>query len=451
LILFVHGLGGDGPGTWGDFPRHIAADARLAEYDVGFFEYPTAVLKFKPWKRYPPIQTLGDALRTVIDNRYSTHRPIVVVAHSLGGLVARQYLIDGMMDDAHMSVSKLLLYGVPNTGAGLAKVATHISWHHSQLRQLCKDSDLIDLLNRAWQRLKVADRVDVRYVLGSDDRVVDEAAARGFPGNPKVDVILGRGHRSLVKPTSSDDLTFQILQNFVVEPVVSASPGAVAAEGKGPFRVIAFDLDGTLIRGLKFSWTLVWEHLGYSPDISRAGMLRYLHGQTSYAEWCSWAVRMFRAKGLKREHFKDIVKGLTLTRNLREGLKTLKADGFTLALISGGVDAVLYEMIPDANALFDHVFINRLKFEANGLVSCVDATPYDFDGKADALRQICAERGYSVAQAVFVGEGFNDGHVCAIAGLSIAYPPRAYETEAASHVLIEEDDLLKVVERVIGA
>jgi phosphoserine phosphatase len=159
---------------------------------------------------------------------------------------------------------------------------------------------------------------------------------------------------------------------------------------------------------------------------------------------------MFRAKGLRREHFKDIVKNLALTNNLREGLNTLKRDGFVLAVISGGIDTILYEMIPDADTLFDYVFINKLKFDANGLIAAVDATPYDFDGKADALKRICAERGFTPDQTVFVGEGFNDGHVSAMAGLSIAYPPRAFETEAASHVLIEEDDLMKVVEIVMN-
>ena len=44
----------------------------------------------------------------------------------------------------------------------------------------------------------------------------------------------------------------------------------------------------------------------------------------------------------------------------------------------------------------------------------------------------------------------DDGPVSSKAGLSIAYPPRDFELEAASHVLIKEDDLMKVVERVMA-
>ena len=202
-------------------------------------------------------------------------------------------------------------------------------------------------------------------------------------------------------------------------------------------------------RGLKFSWTLVWEYLGFPPDVYKAGMRRYLHGEITYAEWCSGAVNMYRGKGLKREDFREIVRDLTVTENLRQALKILKDDNFVVGLISGGIDVMLYETIPDADELFQHIFINKLQFDVKGLLSGVEATPYDFDGKALALEKMCSDHGYTLDRSVFVGEGFNDGHVSAKASLSIAYPPRAYELEAASHVLIEEDDLMKVVECVM--
>ena len=100
-------------------------------------------------------------------------------------------------------------------------------------------------------------------------------------------------------------------------------------------------------------------------------------------------------------------------------------------MISGGIDVLLYELIPDTDDLFDHIFINKLRFDAKNVVSGVEATPYDFEGKADALEKMCAEHGYTLDRSVFVGEGFNDGDASAKAGLSIAYPPRDFELEAA--------------------
>jgi HAD superfamily phosphoserine phosphatase-like hydrolase len=449
LILFVHGLGGSAAGSWEKFPELVCADPQFANYDVGFFEYPTTRSPFRLrfWKKYSKIQTLADALRTVIENRYTEHRPIVLVAHSLGGLICRSYLVDAVMSDSPLRVARLVLYATPNSGSGLANVTQYLSWRQPQLKQLCKNSDLIISLNRAWEQLRMSDKIAVRYVVATDDDVVNPASAGHFPGNPEIEVLTGRNHRNCVKPESSGDLAFEILKTFVGEEP-AAAPDSVAAGA--PYRVIGFDLDGTLIRGLKFSWTLVWEHLGFPEEVYKAGMRRYLHGEFTYAEWCAWAVKMYRSKGLKREDFKAIVKPLRVTNNLREALKILRNDGFTLGLISGGIDVMLYEVIPDADELFDDIFINKLQFDALGVVRGVEATEYDFAGKADALETMCTDRGYTLDHAVFVGEGFNDSHVSAKAGLSIAYPPRAFELEAASHVLIEEDDLMKVVECVIG-
>jgi phosphoserine phosphatase len=57
---------------------------------------------------------------------------------------------------------------------------------------------------------------------------------------------------------------------------------------------------------------------------------------------------MFRTKGLRREDFKKIVAGLTITKNLRESLSILKTDGFVTGIISGGIDVFLQELVPDA-------------------------------------------------------------------------------------------------------
>lgn len=46
LILFVHGLGGDGRVTWADIPDLINNDPDLHDYDTNFFNYPTSLFSF---------------------------------------------------------------------------------------------------------------------------------------------------------------------------------------------------------------------------------------------------------------------------------------------------------------------------------------------------------------------------------------------------------------------
>lgn len=229
------------------------------------------------------------------------------------------------------------------------------------------------------------------------------------------------------------------------------SPPSLPVTGRKdePYRVIGFDLDGTLLRGIEFSWTLVWEYLGFPKSVQKAGMKRYIKRQTTYQEWCDWACKQFREKGLKRKDFSKITKNVEVTKNLHKAIRILKGDGFILGIISGGIDTFLYEKIPDADDLFDFIFINQLIFDRKGLIRGVKPTPYDFEGKSEGLEKMCRDHGFSMSQSVFVGEGFNDANVAAAAGLSIAYPPRAMGTRAAAAIEIEEDNLLEILPHVM--
>lgn len=462
-IVFVHGLGGEPAATWGRFPDLIKADPDLKDCEIVSFGYPTSLFSWPFSRKYPKIQTLSDALRTQLDVQFGDRRNVILVCHSLGGLIGRRYLVDLIKRKDELRVLGILLYAVPNDGASLARVAGYIAWRHNQLRQLCQDSDLIRDLDSDWETSEIARRVNVRYVVGALDRVVSERSARSSWGQPNVDVVADRGHIELVKPERSNDLPYLIFRKFALSLTArppqtteimerymtsSAKKRLPLPVRKGRYRVIAFDLDGTLLRGIDFSWTVVWKHLGFPEAVYRGAMRDYRKGKTTYQEWCELACAHFRAKNLRRGDFAKIVNGITVTKNLEETLTTLRDSGFILALISGGIDTFIEEMIPSAAELFD-ICINRLRYDQpSGLISGVDSTPFDFEGKTMALEAICKRHGCSLKEAVFVGEGFNDEDVINKVGLGIAYPPGETAIDAAA-MEVKEDDLSKILSYVL--
>jgi pimeloyl-ACP methyl ester carboxylesterase len=226
LIMFVHGLGGAGETTWradlgSGFPELIRRDVALSdEADVDFFEYPTSLFRLPFVGRAPRVLDLAEGLRTQIELKYPNHRSIALVCHSLGGLVARQYLVEeGQRAGSALRVDKLLLFAVPNHGSALAGVARHLSWQHNQLNQLCRDSEFLERLNKDWKRLDLGRRVAVRYVAAGQDRVVDKQSAIHQWGEENVDSILDAGHISVVKPRESSDLSYMIFRRFMLGPV----------------------------------------------------------------------------------------------------------------------------------------------------------------------------------------------------------------------------------------
>jgi phosphoserine phosphatase/pimeloyl-ACP methyl ester carboxylesterase len=465
LILFIHGLGGKAEATWGRFAELIAADPELKDFATAFYSFPTSLFRLPFSKKYAKIQTLADAVRTELDVRNANYKNVILVCHSLGGLIGRRYLIDEVKRKVSLRVSGLLLYAVPHNGAGLAAVSAFISWRHNQLVQLTKSSDLLRDLTSDWQVSAMDTKLSVRYVVGAVDRVVSEESARSSWGNMNVDVIADRGHVDLVKPKDASDVSYLILKKFALAraPLVTPDPvkviqryahGSAATEPPKPatrkgYRVIAFDFDGTLLRGCDYSWTVVWKYLGFPEAVHKAAMRDYLKCNTTYQEWCDVACAHFRSKNLRRNDFPKIVSGLKITNNFESTITALKAAGFILAIMSGGIDTFIEETIPNATQLFDYICINRLQFEqTSGLISGVEATPFDFEGKAVALEAICQRHGCTLKEAVFVGEGFNDETAVNKAGLSIAYPPGETAIDAASRV-IPEDDLSKILPHVL--
>jgi pimeloyl-ACP methyl ester carboxylesterase len=225
LLLFVHGLGGAGQATWREglhpgFSELISADRALRDLvDVAFFQYPTSLLHLPFARVLPRIGDLAEGLRSQIEVRYPNYKRIALICHSLGGLVARKYLIEELKRGGDLRVDKLLLFAVPNNGAGLAGVARYISWRHNQLIQLCRSSELIEELNTDWSRMKMGDRVTVRYVVAGQDGVVDKHSAIGQWGNENVDTVLDADHVSVVKPHNSTDLSYLLFRRFVLGPV----------------------------------------------------------------------------------------------------------------------------------------------------------------------------------------------------------------------------------------
>lgn len=222
LLLFVHGLGGDGHATWRGVERGflelIRGDQELRnQYDVAFFSYPTSGFAIPLVTATPSIGELAAGLRTEIDQRYHTYDSVVLVAHSMGGLVAKKYLVDEISSGRRLRVERLMLFAVPNNGAQLANLADKVPFKSRQMKQLARNADFITELNQDWARLKPEQFLRIRYVVGAVDQVVDPDSAKAIWGNRSVDVVVDRGHIDLVKPERPDDLAFLALRNFINE------------------------------------------------------------------------------------------------------------------------------------------------------------------------------------------------------------------------------------------
>lgn len=218
VIVFVHGLGG-AVDTWGNFEKLISEDPEL-QWDVVFFTFPSPKLGIRLFPfiqfKYQPIQVLADALRTAIDEQLQAYDEVVLVGHSLGGLVIRKYILSEIHARRTLRVSKVVLYAVPNDGSGLAAVSRELSiGTNGHVKQLCRNSEFLENLRTDWARVDVSSQVEFTVVVGGNDHIVTRASAEGNFRSPDLEpkVILSAGHRNISKPENHDDLRYIILRN----------------------------------------------------------------------------------------------------------------------------------------------------------------------------------------------------------------------------------------------
>ncbi len=212
------------------------------------------------------------------------------------------------------------------------------------------------------------------------------------------------------------------------------------------YDLVAFDVDGTLVRHAagKVVWELFNGAFGGDDSVNVARFRAYRAGEISYPDWVALDVGDWVRVGATREQMATIIEAeLSATPGSVEALERLRACGYRLAVISGTLDITLELLFPAHP--FEQVRTNALFFDGAGRVCDWRATPYDMEGKAEALAEIAAEMGIPLERTVFVGDNINDVYVMRRAGLAIAFEPKAEEVREAADVIVE-GNMLEVVE-----
>ena len=146
-IVFLHGFLGHAQNTWGSFPDILMTVKELEPWDVFGIGYSSS-LRFdvgQVWRADANLEVLGYYLRTMLAVRpLSEYRSIALIAHSMGGLVAQQALLD---PQTRARISHLFMFGTPSMGIGKANL---FRGANRQARDMAPGSAFITNLRAAW-------------------------------------------------------------------------------------------------------------------------------------------------------------------------------------------------------------------------------------------------------------------------------------------------------------
>ncbi|NAS11636.1 esterase/lipase family protein [Poritiphilus flavus] len=237
LIVFVHGFTG-GSDTWirkdnlKSILDHLRDDEELSKsYDFAVAEYFTKItdLLEKPsWilaklsgrkkklHKNIDINGISQMLQSEIRYRCKEYKTIVLVAHSMGGLVSKSYIL-GEIDafergkiNTALPIQLFISLAVPHRGATLASFGKMVAGN-PQIRDLDPLSSIVTEMNDKWVEFSRF-VPETLYFQGKQDQIVPDTATVGNEGrNPEV-IYTNDDHFSIVT-TGIDDIVVEVIKD----------------------------------------------------------------------------------------------------------------------------------------------------------------------------------------------------------------------------------------------
>jgi pimeloyl-ACP methyl ester carboxylesterase len=239
VIVFIHGVLGNGTSTWtapnkAYWPEMLTKDSTFTDFDIYVCEYPTTMAgsTFS-------IDEIADHMRLFFDaDGVSTHRELIFVAHSMGGLALRAYLTK--YRNVAPRTRFIYFYSTPTTGSEIASLASLISAnpHLAEMRPMQSVDYLADL-QRQWL---AADLGIASYCAYEKRRtygisVVTQASASNLC-NKRLDPI-DEDHITIVKPSDMRHPSYLALKSALSQtPPLRASEEKAGDETDVAIRVI---------------------------------------------------------------------------------------------------------------------------------------------------------------------------------------------------------------------
>jgi hypothetical protein len=233
LVLFVHGLKG-GVDTWAydnvtSFPKLLFQDKEINEScDIAYFNYFTTftdiygaakgvwnkIFGSKKALKNLPITEIAQLLKSEFTISLIDYKSIIVVAHSMGGLITKSCILSQIEESDITPVNGFVSLAVPHIGAMKANLASSLITSNIQIKDLSILSDAIDGITRKWTASQL--KPNTKYIYGTYDNIVDKKSAVPYDAAHKSIIAVDEDHISISKPKDKSQNVFKIVKQEIL-------------------------------------------------------------------------------------------------------------------------------------------------------------------------------------------------------------------------------------------
>ena len=187
---------------------------------------------------------------------------------------------------------------------------------------------------------------------------------------------------------------------------------------KNQFKLICFDVDGTLVDGT--SWFLLTKGLDCSVKKHQKIYQLAIGGKISFIEGERKLTRMYRGSGKANEFFiKKLFSKIEPKSEAKIVIEYLKKKGYLIYLISGAIDIYVEEIAKKlgVNGFYAN---STLEFGSGGVLEKIHYRDNQNGVKVKQLEELINKLSLKMNEVVFVGDSENDLGVFEKTGHGIA-------------------------------
>ncbi|EFM11350.1 hypothetical protein PaecuDRAFT_1796 [Paenibacillus curdlanolyticus YK9] len=244
-VIFIHGLNGDKENTWrkaqtdATLPAMLAREPELSNAELFYYGYPTGIIEYGHYNFVSHAKVLHTMIQAEVPGR-----DLIFVAHSMGGLIVRQYIVDRFDEQQEAPLKRVkgaIYLAVPFQGSRLAGILPR--WIvNKQIQSLHRKSPALARLDELWRvyvdrggdpsrprNLRHAIRNITFY--GKRDKVVPESSASPLYLDAERHAV-DEGHKSICK-MEQEHPTYKLLKRYIHELTAPTKQSAMVLHVHG--------------------------------------------------------------------------------------------------------------------------------------------------------------------------------------------------------------------------
>jgi phosphoserine phosphatase len=226
-------------------------------------------------------------------------------------------------------------------------------------------------------------------------------------------------------------------------PVFSASiPAGVYPIMSQQFKLVTFDLDGTLTREPSI-WEYIHKRLGRWYGFAEDYQNQFLAGKISYEEFCERDARVW--KGMKVEELFEIVKAVPFHPGVDELVHYLKRKGLKLSLVSSGL-SLLSDWVHQKYG-FNYSVSNDL-LHKHGILTGKVKIQVHYDKKAEWVKRILKQFRVKPQEVIAIGDSKGDIDMFQMVGFSVAFNSSCFDLEKIANICVQSQNLADVIPKL---